>query len=256
MKKGKRYVLIIIFILVLVGLIGVLAYIKLNKPVPKQHVIRMLNTNETKEIERQVNVYNSYLSEKYSISDIDKLDNQIILNFAVKNIENATNGFSKRQVNNVIKKYFGNELKYKNEDINCYKNDGVLYKYNKKTKTYTFTGAHEHEPEGMDQSKSYYLDGSYDKTDSIYLINTKVLYGSHTNDVSGPVTVFYKDSGNKDRIYEVDANNVNDWIQNFNSDKYDEVYEKVKDELPVTTYVLKKDSEGNIGLIKVSREKK
>ena len=262
-KKGKKLIItIIVMALIIFGLGGYITYDKVfapkSKPKTKQSrkikksSVEKIKDEEVEQVMKQINAYNTFLSNDYPITEISKIDNQKILKFAYMTIENANTTFTEKQVDKVIKEYFGNEFKYKNEDINCFLNDGVLYKYDENTGIYTFYGIHGHGGSSIERGKSYYIDGEYDKDKNEYKVKVKILYGPPAGDTYGPIDTFYKEPNSKDKIYEIDINT----LENFNDEKYDDVYKEVKDKLPITTFIFKKDSEGNTGLIKVEKENK
>lgn len=264
-KKSKKLIItIIVMALIIFGLGSYITYDKVftNKQKPKMKQSRKIKKinlesiqdNELEVLMKQIDAYNTHLSNSYPITEVTRIDNQAILNFGYKNIEDITNGFTKQQLADVIKKYFGNEFKYTDEDINCHINDGILYKY--ENDSYTLSGTHGHDGPGYEQGKTFYLTGSHNKETGEYELKTKILYGPRINGIGGPITSFYKNPSNKGLVYEVDVNDLDNWINNFTDEKYDEIYKEVKDKLPITVFTFKKDSEGNYGLIKVEKDNK
>ena len=268
-KKGNGLVVVIILlILVIVGLALYICYDKgivfkkevsdktvkeEKKKKAEENTITNLTDADVSSIISQLDVYNSYFSGNYPINNVSELSNQSILEFASRNVTMTNSSFTSSDVDKVVKKYFGNDFKYTNEDINCFVGDGVLYRYDSATGKYAFATDvnHGHGGGGSYRTKTYFQDGTYDKNNDIYTLNVKVLYGPNAGDTYGPVDSFYSNAKDameyKNELYKI---NVDD-ISGDDSGYYDEAYKNVKDKLPITTYTLKKDGSGNYGLVSI-----
>ena len=109
--------------------------------------------------------------------------------------------------------------------------------------TYSRTGMHGHGGEGGNRLKIYFIEGK--QTSDTITIKAKVLYGEHYGDTWGPSTYFYSKATQKkdELLYHVeDESHYND---------YDFVYNEVKDQLPITTFIFKKQSDGRFALSEI-----
>ena len=113
-KKGKKLIItIIVMALIIFGLGGYITYDKVftpkSKPKTKQtrkikkSSIEKIKDEEVEKVMKQINAYNTFLSNDYPITEISKIDNQKILKFAYMTIENANTTFTEQQVDKVIK---------------------------------------------------------------------------------------------------------------------------------------------------------
>lgn len=76
--------------------------------------------------------------EKIPLS-VKRLSNQDKLYFASRIISKSSNlSFSKKEMSKVLKEYFGNKIKYTDEDIKSPNNSKILYKYDANKEKYLY----------------------------------------------------------------------------------------------------------------------
>ena len=259
-KKNKGFIIVIVILTILVIALG--SYIiydkvisnktdtteeNLNNNDEDENKLENITEDDIKNFSNQIDDYNTYLTDYYPINDINNLNSDIILEFASKMVEKKdyNTSFTKKEMDNIINKYFGSDYSYTLKDINCFLGDGILYKYDTATETYNFYGEHPHGGEGFYRSKYYFLDGTYDKETNEYIINTKVLYASYAGDTYGPIDYYFSNGSdaknNENSIYTVDE-------KDSENDTYNQAYNEIKDKLPITTYTFVKDNNDNYAL--------
>lgn len=268
--KSNNKILIIVIIILSVLLLGTISYIVYDKVFAKAEVkeetkkepekveqeedrITLVTESQVTTMMEQIKAYNEKLSTSYPIQNINEIDSLKIIDMTytripnIKYVENYS--FMQTDLENVVTKYFGNEFKLVHQNIPCFCTNKIMFKYDSAKRNYTFYGMHGHGGSSINEGYAYFLDGTYNETQKIYTINTKVLYRNAIHGISGPATNYYK-SGNDamkgtNSIYTVPDEEVMT-LQPVS------VYEKVKEQLPITTYEFKVDSEGNYGLTKVT----
>ena len=118
---------------------------------------------------------------------------------------------------------------------NCF--NSILYKYDASNGTYTFVGKHSHDGPGTYGLKIYFKETKH----------TKILYNGYCGGVCDPMTYFIKYDNGASTIYKVPESEY------FN-DNFDEVYDEVKDLLPTTTFILKKQSDNQFSISEITIE--
>lgn len=163
--------------------------------------------------------------------------------FAFYNAENKSS-FTKKQVEDLIHKYFGKDRTVTHENIICPTENQPLYIYDASTETYTQNANHPGHGGGstgiITDNKIYYLDGTI--TSNIVTINAKVVYGYVLGDTNGPRNAYFKSF--------LDAKAAsNPVIGDINSDNditvSDTDIKNIADSLPTTTYTFEHDATGN-----------
>lgn len=259
-EKKNKNILIIFLCFIICLLLGYIIYDKViekESNVKQEDLVKESKPEEQKEsVEKKLQEEDikEYLEDYHKVIvhfgnelplKSEEIDNQNLLMFASRNVKREGMNFQASDLRNVIEKVFGKDYKYQLEDINCFvKNDGVLFKYNSTKDEYEFYGEHGHGGMSSIRHKIYFIDAT-EKDDTI-IINTKILYGSYCGDTCGPATNFYKKPiYNKEyMIYEVSENEVEE-------DNYDYVYSKYKDQLPITKFILKRQSDNKFGLSEI-----
>ena len=263
--KKSNNVLVIVLCLIICLLVAYIAYDKVivnqktNDKEEQEKVKKEDKETETeteKEIEKGTELKESdVLDYITTINDVlvtfgDKvplkttdISNDEILDFAFWKAEWSGEQKTAQAVIKVIEDIFGKDFSYKLGDIQCFLGDGVIYKYNQAEGTYSRTGMHGHGGEGGNRLKIYFIEGK--QTSDTITIKAKVLYGEHYGDTWGPSTYFYSKATQKkdELLYHVeDESHYND---------YDFVYNEVKDQLPITTFIFKKQSDGRFALSEI-----
>ena len=271
-KNNKKNLYLIITIVVFTFLIVTLATIFIIKAMPKEEtekvkepeiveeteeqedVIVNIEEKDITQILEQINDYNMYLGELFPVEDTALIENKEILIFANNKIPynaySSDGTFMQTDLEKQVAIYFGNTYEINHQDIPCeaIRNE-ILYKYDSAKRIYTYYGMHGHGGAAYNKGYVHFIDGTYNETQKTYTINTKIIYRNPIHDTSGPATSYYKNAtdamNNTNQIYIVSD-------EEFMTLKPETVYEKTKDNLPITTYEFKVDSDGNYGLTKVS----
>ena len=192
----------------------------------------------------------AYFGEKMPLETAN-ISNQDLLSYASRNVDRQTSKFTKAQVDAVIQELFGKDRNYTIEDIDCFvSGHGALFKYDAATETYDFDPNHPgHGGGGSVRANINYVDA--EELGDTLTIKTKILYEESCGDICGPSVKFYSKASGTDPIY---SGNESECYQNGNCPKAEEVYPKVKDKLPITSFIFKKQSDGKFGLEKVTIE--
>ncbi len=255
--KGKIIAIIVLTLLLIINC-SYIAYDKLYLPskahetldeddieddVEKPEVkTRSLSLAEKKILMEQIQAYNNTLSLYYPITDITTFDNQKKLMFALVNSDvSKEKEFMQSKLKQIIDSYFGGNSKTNYESINCFNDDGVLYTYDEARRIYTFEGVHGHDGIASYNTTYYYLDGTV-TNESIYSINIHIIYHRYCAGTCGPALNFYKTAK--------DAHDKMNTVLKLEDEQEltENDYEKVKDQLDITTFTFEKDSKGNFGL--------
>lgn len=225
-----------------------------KQPELKEDKIVPITEQKASVMLEQIDTYNLKLSKFYPIDDINKIDSTTVVDMTYTKIPNIRYekdaNFMQSDLEKVVAKYFGNEYKVIHQDIPCFCNDKIVFKYNSAKRNYTFYGMHGHGGGSLiNIGYTYFIDGTYNETQNKYIINTKVMYRDSFSDVGGPTTGYYataSDAMNKTNpIYIVNENEI-ETLQP------ETVYNKVKEQIRITSYEFRVDSDGNYGLTKVS----
>lgn len=262
--NNKKYIIIItiLSILLLVS-IGYIAYDKIApKETPKteekqeeeeteeQDKIVTLEELEVSNLLEQIDVYNKYIGELYPLEDTTNISNSEILSFAYLNIPNLSlsEGFMQTELEKVVAKYFGSDFPITHDNIMCFAENEIIFKYNPATRKYDYYGEHGHGGPTVNGAYTYFIDGTYNEAKKVYTINTKVLYREAVGDTVGPDTAYYGSAqdglNHTNELYKLEESEIGIITA-------DEVYQKIQDNLKITTYEFKVDEEGNNGLTKV-----
>ena len=150
---------------------------------------------------------------------------------------------TKESVEKKIAELFGKDLTYNLENIKCFAGDGDLYQYDKDAEAFKKVGTHGHGGQGSILEKEYFVY-ALEKDDTLS-IQVKILYGGTCGDVCRAPENYYANVAMTESIFNVEGSE--------NAD-FDDVYPQVQDKLPVTTFIYKKQSDGNFGLTEVKVE--
>ena len=189
-----------------------------------------------------------YLGKEFP-TKTSNIDNNKILTYAFyKYVKEKNEGipedFKQLEITSRIIKTFGKDFKYNLESIKCPAGDGLLYEYNSEEKIFTITGNHGHGGPGYNRNKIFLIEAT--KTKEEIVIKTRIVYGGFCSDVCGPITDFYKDANATEKLYQ----STKDYEDE--SEAYKDAYENTKDKLPITTFIYKKQSDGNYGLTEIN----
>ena len=258
-SKKSNTVILVLLVIIICLLVGYIAYDKIivnqkiNEPKQNEEIKKDEKEEEKVLTERDVLSYiediNKVLvcfGDKVPMKTAD-LSNEDVLYFAFWKAEWNGDKKTAQSVSQVIEDVFGKDFSYQLGDIPCFAGDGIIYAYNQAEGTFSRVGEHGHGGGGGFRPRVYFIEGK--QGSDIITIKAKVLYGSYCGDICGPATSFYSKATHdiNDSIYHID-----DVSQ---GDNYDFVYNEVKDKLPVTSFILKKQSDGKFALTEITVEK-
>ena len=218
-------------------------------PAPEENRIVKLSEEDIKDYEDIMKYVLRVRYDKDSFTSKD-FTNQQILMYGISYAEKEDDEYTKKAINEAITKAFGN-IEYKDEDIICNIDKKPLYEYNSTTETYRFTtkySNHGHGGEGDFDRYYFFQEAERDEDKGILTVKYKIIYGIYQGDLMVPdIDLFLnaKDSiADKNKIYDMDDNSPIDDASK-KKEIVDETYEKYRDEIPVTTVIYEKDSNGN-----------
>lgn len=255
--KKSNNVLVIVLCLIICLLVAFIAYDKLivNQKANNKEENEKIKKEE-KETEKETELKESdVLDYITTLNDvlvsfgaegsikISDISNDKIIDFAFKKAEWRGEKKTAQDIVKVIEDTFGKDFSYQLVDIECFLGDGVIYKYNQAEGTYSRVGEHGHGGIAGNRLKTYFVEGK--QTSDTITIKAKVLYGEFCGDVCGPSTYFYSKATHKkdELLYHVEDES--------HYDDYDFVYNEVKDQLPITTFIFKKQSDGRFALTEI-----
>lgn len=221
-----------------------------NKNEKEEQKIINLSTSEGKNFFEKVTIYNDYFLKDYSVTGLKNASNNTILYFLVSELDGFDGGtslgkigFTTTDLQKVADKYISNDIKINYTNILVPQHEeAILYKLNQ-------NGKYEYNDElgiggpGAYVMEEYYIDGYYNKTKDEYTINTKLLYNQWCPDICSRHDSYYSDSALNNVVY---TNNSNSYME------LTDVYDLVKDKLPITSYTFVKNSSGNYVLNSVT----
>lgn len=266
-KKKTNTAFIVIIILLIIIILLLVGYIFFIHPTmknePKETETKEEIKEEVKPIElteaevesywKIIKTFTHSYGEKYPINT-KNLDNQDILSFVWLSYNELTgknfeDGVTKEDVENAITSIFGKDYPYTIESIDCFGGDGVIFEYNAENATFARVGTHGHGGASGVLAQEFFV--SAQQTEEELTINTKILYGGTHGHTWGPTYDFYASAPFDHPIYQAEHL---DCSQPNTCETYETVYPKVKDQLPITAFVFKKQSDGGFGLSEVRIE--
>lgn len=257
-KKKKINMLITILILILIIISNHIIYDKILKSQKEENVlkqklkenpnqaeqnsIRELREEEQEILLDQIKKYNLSFASSYPITDLKPLNNQSALMFALKMTTKTGQDLMESDIEKELRKYFGKDHPYVHEDIECFLEDGPLYKYNRTKNIYLYQYIHAHGELGFYPSELYFVSGVV-KNNKNFQIKVKILYADYCSGTCGPIQGYYASIS--------EAENKNEYILEPYIDFHNltEVqYQTIQEKVPTTTFNFEKDNEGNYGL--------
>ena len=264
MEKKSRTIIIILSVIIGLLVLGIIGYIIYDNPFYKPKVeekkkvkkVKKENPNALKEEEKdEINgKINDYiqLAFEFPIADIDELDDQKVFWFSATKIDDYMNGFTKETLEQVISKYFKDDISLVYGDINCSLGDGVFFKYNSETGKYTFTGTHGHGGGAVPRGKIFVEDMT--KEDDVITVKSKIVYGEQAGDTFGPIINYYTvpkydDQNDSNKVYNLN----NPEATNYKKEITEEEFNTIKDKVPYTIFKFKiSEDTKNYGLVSVT----
>ncbi len=264
--NGGLIVVIVILVIAILGLVGYICYDKgiiFNKKestenkntkddsTKKKDVVRELTVAEEESFTERITEINNNFDIDYPISDVTKIDNQKLLSFASVNAKkDYNNSFPASDVESIIRKYFGNNIKVNHENILCSLDKVPFYDYDSSSKSYKFHENHPGHGGGSSSVPIYYfgVEKATMINDKKVVIDSKIIYGNSRGDTWGPNNCYYKS-------VQDSLNHTNQILGDYSKEEEleltDDMIKSVKDKLPTTTYTFEKDGDGYFNLISI-----
>lgn len=246
MKKTFMVIILTVILTILTTTVCVSYYYKtITKNYEKDKLVINQANRELTEIEKQVfteriDILNKHFFSHFPINNINSISNQAMLVYGVNEI---SEGVLAEQVESNIKKVLGNNINIVHEDILCSIDNYPIYIYDKDVQSYQYNEQYVHghgNPHALAHTKFYYVSTNI-KDEKEITINAHILYGTVCSDVCGPSNSYY-----------IDSNHSGEPIIAGDSDEHveitDELYQSIKDKIPITTYKFEKDSFGSYTL--------
>ena len=257
-KKSHKglIILVILLVLVILGLVGYICYDKGLIFQKQEDVVKeekkeednKVSSSELEEIRGIVQELSNNFAKYYPLSDLSKIDNQELLLFAIRKADTGDE-IGKKDVEDVISKYFGNSVKVVHEDIKCPSSfhDQKLYLY--EDGEYELNNYHGgHGGPGFVSASPFYV--SSEKDGNIINVNYKILYSNVCNDTC-ILNAYY-------RTYEDSINSNNPVLEGDNSSDdpgvnlTEDLYKSVEEKIPVTSFKFEKTKNNTYNLKSVS----
>ena len=215
-----------------------------NSTKEKTSQIEDENLSSEKKVEEIATYFGSY----FPLENVNTINNQNLLFFALQHHKGGwQDTIPKEELEDVIKEYFGNKVKLIHENIECPSpsDERPLYLYDGNG---TYKTNPEHGGHGGDGVKFAYVHYlSEQKNANIVEVNYKIAYSNNCPDTC--ITYAYYASYNAET--PVVSNTKTDGAVDI-LEFTDELYESIKDKLPVTTFTYEIDENGTYNLIKIA----
>lgn len=190
------------------------------------------------EAANKIQIYNEYFGQKYSSTGINATNDEILV-FLLANVKKSN--FTVDDLKETAKLYFNTNINYTDISIKVPGSNIVLYKLDSNGK-YINQNAPTDGPATL-AMHSFYEGATYNKTKDSYTLNMKNIYNQVCGGTCGiGYGSFYSDASLSTKVY---TNNTEDRMS------FADVYDKVKDQLPITSYTFEKNSSGNYVLTSV-----
>lgn len=135
----------------------------------------------------KINIYNGYLYEYFLMENKKEITNDVYLTFAYRMI-NLEEDVTVEKVDEVLKKYFGKNVKYEHDDIHCFAGE-VIYEYDPNTKVYNKKEHSGHGGSGVLGTEIYYVSSKV--TGNRVKFVTKNVYERFCGGTCGPINAYY-----------------------------------------------------------------
>ena len=262
-KKGNPYIpIIVVLFAIILCLIGYILLFKkptdFNKkeenttPQVKPDTPVEVDEESVKEYLMNIESYMSAIAN-YFPTEVKDIPSKEVVNITIRRMNNwkvEGTEFSKESIDNELFKVFGKDYTYTPESIDCGFGDGILFRYDAEKNIYIREGSHGHGADkGSLRLKLSFQEAS--QTSDTLTIKTKILYGGWCADTCGTPMNYTKEA-KKDA--EVIYKNEDSCYNTSSCEDIDIVFPKVQEELPITTFIFTKQSDGNFGLTKITVE--
>ena len=249
--KKRRITLIIIVILLLGSFLTTILYIKygteriMSKGTPKVEEKEKVPKEEIKDPEEtpkeemtlddRIKEISNNFSKYFPITDISKIHNQDLLIYGLSKV-GWEEYITEIEIENAVKKIFGNKIKGKHENIECPTSDPEpLYLY--RNGVYTPNPKHG-EHGGSGRPDVYPFEVNVTEKDNVITANYKLLYSNYCSDTC-IINSYFKS-------YQDSINNTNPVLSSNDNQGLlltDELYKSVESKLPTTTFIFEKGND-------------
>ena len=256
-KENKLKIFVIILLLIIIGLLSYIAFIKKETPVKKE------KENKKEEIKENLDEISDKLIEKINKYYVDYFDSSENVDFTKIKKEALIDGayhysiasnqtFNKSLVDEYYQDLFNIKLD-EYPDVECFAGDGLLYSYDKLKEEYQEDcGINEgicHGHGGLGYHKPLIIEKeNIEKQDNQYTITTTKVFGLDERDSDG---YFYSDNTYQNKIEKLSTfvDNAKNEYGAINQDKinieeikkyYKDNYQELKNIKPYYKYTFKK----------------
>ena len=203
-----------------------------------------LSDQQKEEIKKNVYDLGLYFADYYE-KGISSISNQDLLYFALKTI-GFKETISKDEIESIIYKYFGDNLKVSHEAIKCsISNHEPLYYYEEEM--YKMNENHGGHGGGKGGYTSYPGFVSGEMKGNTITVKYKIAYYNSCGDVCPSYQLYDAPTNQKNPLYE--SVNSNGGIVPFSCDE--KIFDTIKDKLPVTTFIF--DNEYHLKQVSVQK---
>lgn len=204
-----------------------------------------ISSTDLDSILAKIHIYDANFSNSYPIQNFDTFSNAITNQdklYFILSHSGFDDSFNKDSLKGVALRYFNDSFSYVDENISCFLGHS-FYEYNATSGVYRLDNNHPgHGGSSSYVVHSYVVDSFYNLESKEYIINTKNLYGGLCDDACGPTFKFYDSSDLKNLIFDNSSEEFT----------YDEIYRKVQNKLPITTYTFVENSNNELVLSSVT----
>ena len=217
--------------------------VKVEKEKSKKEEVKEeeLNIEDYKDLLKNIEeVYSYYYSHDY-IKGMKYISKDKILFYAIMNSRayDADTPITKEKVQEYVTKYFGENYEMEYKDYICPIDKQPLYKFEDNKYVFFNEGnVHGHGGGFYEITRNNYVKVlKATKLNDIIAISTHILYGTNCSDVCGPNTQYSITPGGE----KVLGNDNYDVDYQIN----EEDYKGLKDQIPTTTFLFNKNSDGS-----------
>ena len=231
-KSTGKTITIVILLLMLIASLSYIGYFDIY--IPYYEKPNKVNIEDEKDEEREMyasevvkieDKLNDYLYFAYDFDkDASEIDNQKLLSFALHKIGKFKEEIPKEEIEDIVEKYFGSNVKLNHEDIICTVENIALYNF--KDDKYILNESHPgHGGLSYTGGSVHIISGDVDLKNKEYIIKGRILYTLEGLTGMSENAMFYKS------VDDIESNNPI-----INNDLKPKTYDDVSSFLPVTTF--------------------
>lgn len=230
-KSTGKTVTIVILLILLFGALSYIGYLEIQNidkkdQVSNQEIREEMYYSEVEQMLSQIDLYNEVFYESYPIQNVDKIDNQFKLQFALRALkkdENINNYYKIEDMKEIYQRYFKKGFQAIYENIKCPVGSHLMYQLEEGT----YTNQDEaHGAVNLDID-TYFKSGKIENQK--YIIDTHILYSNYCADICENLfSGYYK-------TYQEAKEKKNPVIARKSE------YHEIEEELPITTFTFIKN---------------